>query len=213
MYRTGDLARYLPDGNIEFIGRRDHQVKIRGYRIELGEIEAVLLQHEAVKATVVLVREDRAGDKQLVGYVVVKAEPPPKLEDLWNFMKEKVPAYMIPGTIIFLPSLPLNANGKIERDALPAPDHSRPTLEQHYQAPRTSTEATVASTWHEVMEIEKIGVHDNFFELGGHSLTAMRVVSRLRKIFEMEIPLILFFDDPTVAGLAEYIRERKGDNA
>lgn len=208
LYRTGDLARYLPNGDIEFIGRRDHQVKIRGYRIELGEIETALLQHEGVKEAIVLAREDPAGDKILVGYVVGKNKPVPSIEDLWNFLKQRLPGFMVPGTIIFLESLPLNSNGKVDRKALPAPDQNRPELEQEYQEPQTPTEKKLANIWCEVIEIEKIGIHDNFFELGGHSLTAMRVINRLRNAFGRDIPLLVLFDNPTIAKLSAQIQKQ-----
>jgi acyl-coenzyme A synthetase/AMP-(fatty) acid ligase/acyl carrier protein len=207
IYRTGDLARYLPDGNIDFIGRRDHQVKIRGYRVELGEIEAVLLQHGGVKEAAVLAREDQPGDKRLVGYVVGRTKPPPKAEDLWIFLRQKLPVYMIPGTFMFLPELPLNKHGKIDRNSLPAPDQSRPVLEQRYRAPESSCEKAVAEIWRYVMGIDKVGIHDNFFELGGHSLTATRVISRLRNVFDIDIPLSILFDHPTVSGLVEHIEK------
>jgi acyl-coenzyme A synthetase/AMP-(fatty) acid ligase len=205
LYRTGDLVRYLPDGNIEFLGRRDLQVKIRGFRIELGEIEAALQQHAGVKDAVVLAREDQPGDKRLIGYVVGKNDLTPTLNGLWLFLKEKLPGYMVPGAFVFLPNLPLNANGKVDRHALPAPDQSRPELEQRYESPRTSTEETVAWIWRSVLKLEQVGIHDNFFELGGHSLVATQIISRLRAALQMDVPLRILFDNPTVAELAECI--------
>lgn len=209
LYRTGDLARYLPDGNIEFSGRRDHQVKIRGYRVELGEIEAALQGHDGVREAVVLAREDQAGDKELVGYVVGKAEALFQVEDLWNFLKEKLPGYMVPGKILFLPAIPLTANGKVDRGALPAPDQVRPSLEQDYQAPQTSNEKMVAGIWCDVLKIEKAGLQDNFLELGGHSLTAIRVIAKLRVAFDLAIPLRVLFENPTIAGMADYIKRQR----
>jgi amino acid adenylation domain-containing protein len=205
LYRTGDLVRYLPGGNIEFIGRRDHQVKIRGFRIELGEIEATLLQHAGVKDAVVLAREDQLGDKRLIGYVTAKTEPAPTLNDLWLYLKDKLPGYMVPGAFVFLSSMPLNTNGKVDRHALPAQDIGRPELEQQYEAPRTPTEEIVTQVWRNVLKLEQIGVQDNFFELGGHSLVATQIISRLRNVFYLDIPLRILFDNPTVAGLSECI--------
>jgi acyl-coenzyme A synthetase/AMP-(fatty) acid ligase/acyl carrier protein len=206
VYRTGDFVRYLPDGNIEFQGRRDQQVKLRGFRIELGEIEAVLQQHAAVQEAAVLVREDRPGDQRLVAYVVNKHDPGPGTEDLWEFLKQKLPGHMVPGTFIFLPALPRNANGKLNRRGLPSPGEDRPALEQYYEPPRTPLEDAVAQIWRSVLKLEQVGVHDNFFELGGHSLTAMQVISRLRTAYSINISWSTLFDHPTAAGLAESIQ-------
>jgi amino acid adenylation domain-containing protein len=213
MYKTGDLARYRPDGNIEFLGRADHQVKIRGFRIELGEIEAALGQHPAVREAVVMAREDAAGDpsasllteKRLVAYVVAEREPLPTTTDLRNFLKEKLPEYMVPAVFVLLDALPLMPNGKIDRRALPAPDRSRPELDGAFVAPRTPTEELLAEIWAQLLNIERVGIHDNFFDLGGHSLLATQLVSRMRESFQVEIPLRRLFEVPTVAGLAESI--------
>jgi amino acid adenylation domain-containing protein len=221
MYKTGDLARYRPDGNIEFLGRADHQVKIRGFRIELGEIEAALGQHPSVREAVVLAREDTPGDpstslrtdpsaslragKRLVAYVVAEREPLPTTTDLRNFLKAKLPEYMVPAVFVLLEALPLMPNGKIDRRALPSPDRSRPELDKVFVAPRTPTEELLAEIWAQLLDIERVGVHDNFFDLGGHSLLATQVVSRIRETFQVEIPLRRLFEVPTVAGLAESI--------
>jgi len=205
MYRTGDLARYRPDGNIEFLGRADHQVKIRGFRIELGEIEAALGQHPAVRETVVLAREDAPGEKRLVAYVVAEREPLPTTTDLRNFLKEKLPEYMLPKVFVLLEALPLMPNGKIDRRALPSPDRSRPELDKAFVAPRTPAEKLLAEIWAQLLDIERVGIHDNFFDLGGHSLLATQLVSRMRETFQVEIPLRRLFEAPTVAGLAESI--------
>jgi amino acid adenylation domain-containing protein len=213
MYKTGDLARYRPDGNIEFLGRADHQVKIRGFRIELGEIEAALGQHPAVREAVVLAREDAAGDpsasprteKRLVAYVVAEREPLPTTTDLRNFLKEKLPEYMVPAVFVLLEALPLMPNGKIDRRALPSPDRSRPELDKAFVAPRTPTEELLAEIWAQLLDLERVGIHDNFFDLGGHSLLATQLVSRMRETFQVEIPLRHLFEVPTVAGLAESI--------
>jgi acyl-coenzyme A synthetase/AMP-(fatty) acid ligase/acyl carrier protein len=208
LYRTGDLARYLPDGNIEFLGRIDHQIKLRGFRIELGEIEAVLSSYDGVADTVVLAREDVAGDKQLVAYIVSNKEGAPTTQDLRNYLKQKLPGYMVPSAFVFLESLPVTPNGKVDRIALPLPDQSRPELEENYVAPRTSIEEALAGIWAEILKLERVGIHDNFFDLGGHSLLATQVISRVRRAFQVEIPLRAMFEKPTVEELAIAIMER-----
>ncbi|HME63255.1 MAG TPA: condensation domain-containing protein, partial [Candidatus Binatia bacterium] len=215
LYRTGDLARHLADGNIEFLGRIDHQVKVRGYRIELGEIEFVLAQHPAVREAVVLAREDdvagfsasRPEGKRLVAYVVVRQGAAPTINEVRSFLKEKLPEYMIPSAFVFVAALPLTANGKIDRKALPAPDQRRPEGQEGHAAPRTHVEEVIAEIWAGVLNLDKVGIQDNFFELGGHSLLATQVISRLCDVFKVDIPLRAFFDSPTVAGLAERIEE------
>ncbi len=207
IYKTGDLARYLPDGNIDFLGRTDHQVKIRGYRIELGEIEAVLAQHQAVQSSVVVVREDAPGDKRLVSYVIGRPEESFDAAEARKYLKQKLPEYMIPSALVLLDELPLTANGKVDRKALPAPDQTRRQWEGTYQAPRTPTEETLVAIWGEVLKLAKIGIHDNFFELGGHSLLATQIVSRMRRAFSIELPLRRLFESPTVAELAVIITE------
>src|SRR5437867_4503115 len=170
LYKTGDLARYLPDGNIEFLGRFDNLVKIRGFRIELGEIESVLSQHPAVQGTVVLARADvpeeqQAAqnlklDKRLLAYVVANQGFAPTINELRSFLKEKLPEYMVPSAFVFLDTLPLTPNGKIDRKALPTPDQSRPELDQSFVAPRTPVEETIVEIWAEVLKVEKVGIHD-----------------------------------------------------
>jgi surfactin family lipopeptide synthetase A len=211
VYKTGDLCRFLPDGNIDFIGRFDYQVKIRGFRIELGEIETVLKQHSDVKNTVVLAREDRPGDKRLVAYVVQKQGTVLTIHELHNFLKEKLPNYMVPSNFVFLDALPLTPNGKVDRNALPVPDTTRPDLEETYMAPRTPVEKTLSEIWAEVLGLEKMGIHDNFFELGGHSLLATRVVSRLRNAFRVELLLRSFFESPTIAEMALVITQKQAE--
>jgi amino acid adenylation domain-containing protein len=203
LYRAGDLARRLSDGNIEFLGRIDHQVKVRGYRIEPGEIEAALRGHPQVSEAVVLAREDPPGNKRLVGYVVSRERA--GIGDLRNFLSHKLPDYMVPSAFVFMESLPLTSNGKIDRGALPVPEQVRPELESAFVAPRTPTERALAKTWAEILKLERIGIGDNFFELGGHSLLATQVISRVRDAFEIELPLRSLFENPTVAGLAQRI--------
>jgi amino acid adenylation domain-containing protein len=212
LYKTGDLARYLPDGNIEFLGRTDHQVKIRGFRIELGEIEAVLAQHPAVREAVVQAREESENqkskienlrsDKRLVAYVVSREGTSPTVNELRSFIKEKLPEYMIPSVFVFLDSLPLTANRKVDRKALPEPNQARPDLEATFVSPRTPAEDVVAQIWSEVLAVKHVGIHDNFFDLGGHSLLAMQLIWRLRKAFDVEMPLRILFENPTVAEFA-----------
>jgi amino acid adenylation domain-containing protein len=205
LYKTGDLARYLPDGAIEFLGRADNQVKIRGYRIELGEIESALGEHPLVRHATVLAREDGRGDKKLVAYVVPQEFSAPTTSELTAFLKQKLPQQMIPSAFLLLDALPLMANGKIDRRALPAPNQSRPELEQSYQAPRTPVEQAVAEIWAEVLKVKEIGVHDNFFDLGGHSLLATQVISRVRGGFQVNMPLRTLFEMPTIAELSNAI--------
>ncbi|MBD1924293.1 amino acid adenylation domain-containing protein [Microcoleus sp. FACHB-831] len=203
LYKTGDLARYLPDGTIEFFGRIDHQVKIRGFRIELGEIEALLTHHPEVQQAVV-VAIDHPGDKRLVAYIVTNGEALPA-NSLRQFLKEKLPEYMIPSAFVLLEALPLTPNGKIDRRALPAPENNNLELDNNFIAPRTEVEEIIANIWTEVLGVRQVGIHDNFFELGGHSLLATQVISHLRATFEVELPLRCLFESPTVAGLSEYI--------
>ncbi|MEH1969388.1 non-ribosomal peptide synthetase [Nostoc sp.] len=210
LYKTGDLAHYLPDGNIEFLGRVDNQVKIRGFRIELSEIEAVLSQHLAVRETVVIAREDVPDDKYLVAYIVPNQEQILTQDVqsfaslLRQFLKEKLPEYMVPRAYVILKSLPLTPNGKVDRRALPTPDTI--TLNhQDYVAPRSQVEELLAQIWAKVLGKEQVGVHDNFFELGGHSLLATQLTSRIRDTFQIDLPVRNLFEAPTVEQLAKYI--------
>jgi amino acid adenylation domain-containing protein len=203
LYKTGDLARYLLDGTIEFLGRLDHQVKIRGYRIELGEIEATLERHPAIRQAVVLARLDPAGDRRLVAYCVPHRASPPDIQGLRSFLQMTLPDYMLPAAFVMLDALPLTPSGKVDRQALPAPDQARPVWFEAFVAPRTPTEEILAGIWASVLGIEAVGIHDNFFALGGHSLSALQVLSRLRRVFQVEVPLRALFEAPTVAGLAQ----------
>jgi amino acid adenylation domain-containing protein len=211
LYRTGDLARYLPNGELEYLGRIDQQVKIRGFRIELGEIEGLLAQHPAVWESVVVVREDEPGDKRLVAYVVSQVAQAPTRAELRSFLKEKLPDYMIPNAIVILESLPLTSNGKIDRRSLPIPE-SRAGIEESLVAPRTPVEEKLAQIWAKVLRVEQVGIHDNFFELGGHSLLATQLVSRIRTSFKVELPLRSLFAAPTVAELAPSIQQLQQQN-
>jgi amino acid adenylation domain-containing protein len=205
LYRSGDLARYLPNGELEYLGRIDHQVKIRGFRIELGEIEAALSQHPGVRETVVVVQEKAASDKCLVAYVALHPEQTATITELRRFLEGKLPNYMIPSAFVMLETLPLTPNGKVDRRSLPAPDLTQLQPHATFIAPSTPTEEMLAGIWAEILGVEKVGTHDNFFELGGHSLLATRVISQLRKVFQVELPLSRLFEAPTVSTLAEYI--------
>ena len=211
LYRSGDLARYLPDGNIEFLGRVDNQVKIRGYRIELGEVEAVLSLHPAVLEAVVVAQDD-APDRRLVAYVVHGRGSNISVSALRSFLKQKLPEYMIPSVFVMMDALPLTLNGKIDRSALASADQSRPELERPYIAPRTPTEELLAAIWAEVLKVENIGVHDNFFDLGGHSLLATQVISRVRTAYQTDVALRALFDMPTIAELANAIVAQKASS-
>ena len=206
LYKTGDLARFLSDGSIEFLGRIDHQVKIRGFRIELGEVGSVLHQHPAVKDVVVIAGEDTAGDKRLEAYYVgVARKGDLKSEELREFLQQKLPDYMVPSVFVKLEQLPLDPNGKVDRQALPAPDKTGFDVQSSFVAPRTLAEEILAGIWCDVLGIERVGVYDNFFDLGGHSLLATRIVSRIRKEFQVEVPLRDLFENPTVKGLSQLI--------
>ncbi|MBD0308416.1 MAG: amino acid adenylation domain-containing protein, partial [Microcoleus sp. T1-bin1] len=211
LYKTGDLARYLPDGNIEFIGRIDGQVKIRGFRIELGEIEAVLGQHPDIAQAVVVAREDEMAQKRLVAYLISEQKQAPTHKEIRNFLTSKLPEYMVPSAFVILKSFPLTSNGKVDRRALPAPDEMRPELTENFVAPRTNIEEVLAAIWAEVLKIEKVGIYDNFFELGGHSLLATQVISRVRQAFQVELPLHRLFESATFADFAVAIAQKQAE--
>ncbi|HTQ78991.1 MAG TPA: amino acid adenylation domain-containing protein, partial [Thermoanaerobaculia bacterium] len=215
MYRTADLVRYLPDGDLDFLGRLDHQVKVRGLRIELGEIESVLGQHPGVREAAVLAREareDRPGDKRLAAYVTPAALPGPTAEELRGFLAERLPAYMVPADWVLLPELPLTANGKVDRRALPAPEVAGG--EELYVPPQGPLEEALAAIWQEVLGRERIGAQDDFFAFGGHSLLATQVISRVRSSLGVDLPLRALFESPTVAALAaEVARARSAAEA
>jgi amino acid adenylation domain-containing protein len=209
LYRTGDLARYRCDGIIEYLGRVDQQVKIRGFRIELGEIEAALLRHGDIAEAVVLARQDVPGDIRLVAYLVPEQDQAPAANDVRTFLRELLPEYMVPTAFVTLRAFPLTPNGKINREALPAPTSSSVNLEGTYVAPRTVLEEVIAAIWVEILGLKRVGVHDNFFEVGGHSLLAMQVISRIREEFQIELPVRSFFDGMTVERLAAGVLERE----
>ncbi|QSJ14566.1 amino acid adenylation domain-containing protein [Nostoc sp. UHCC 0702] len=209
LYKTGDLVRYLPNGEIEILGRVDYQVKIRGFRIELGEIEARLNQHPDVSEAVVKVWEDEQGDKRLVGYVSSQSKPQLTGTQLRSFLKEQLPEYMIPSAFVILEALPLTPNGKIDRRALPKPEKFRPELAANYVIPQTEVEQTIANIWQKALNLENIGIHDNFFEIGGHSLLMIKVHSELREIFKTDLAMLDLFRYPTISYLADFLSQLK----
>jgi amino acid adenylation domain-containing protein len=211
LYRTGDQVRFRPDGELEYLGRVDGQVKLRGFRVEPGEIEAALREIAGVSEAVVRAREDAPGQARLVGYVVPDPARPPSVSDLRRLLKEKLPEYMVPSTFVLLDALPRTRSGKLDAASLPAPEPARPELDNTYCEPRTPTEETLAEIWRTVLRLDRVGVHDNFFELGGHSLLATQVISRVRDVFHVDVPLRDLFVNPTVAGLALAIAERQSE--
>ena len=205
IYRTGDLGRMAPDGCLFHLGREDFQVKVRGYRVEVSEIEMALLEHAAIREAAVVGREIQSGDRQLVAYFVPTEQPAATVTELRNFLKDRLPDYMIPSAFVMLPALPLTPNGKVDRLALPAPEDTRPELDTAFAAPRTPIEEELAGIWAEVLSLDRVGIYDNFFDLGGHSLAATRVVSQVLKKFQIEIPFESLFQSPTIAEMAEVI--------
>jgi amino acid adenylation domain-containing protein len=210
LYRTGDSGRYLPDGQIEFLGRTDSQVKIRGFRIELGEIEAVLRQHEGVREAVVVNRQEPEQESRLVAYVIPSGETLAAAQ-LRGFIRERLPDYMTPAHFVMLAEFPLNTSGKIDRQRLPAPEQHRPELQPNYVAPRTEAERQLVDIWKEVLGVEQLGIHDNFFELGGHSLMVAQVISRVAEVLQVELPVRALFESPTVAELSVAVSQQAGE--
>jgi amino acid adenylation domain-containing protein len=205
MYRTGDLVRWRPDGELEYIGRVDDQIKLRGYRIELGEIENVLLARPEISAACVLLREDRPGDKRLVGYLAGSGNGQLDLPALRTTLAETLPSYMVPSAFVTLPALPLTPNGKIDRRALPVPDATAAGSDTPRRAPANAREDVLCTLFADVLGIPAVGTDENFFDLGGHSLLATRLASRIRTTLEAEVPVRTIFENPTVASLAAAI--------
>jgi acyl-coenzyme A synthetase/AMP-(fatty) acid ligase/acyl carrier protein len=202
LYRTGDQVRYLANGRVQFLGRIDDQVKMRGFRIELREIERAILRHESVEQAAVVVREDAPGAQRLVAYVVGKEKDWSGADELRAFLKEGLPSYMLPSAFVRMDSLPLTANGKLNRKALPAPENPHSNV---YIAPENETQERLAKMWAELLAAEKVGITDNFFELGGHSLMVVQVVSRVREEFGVELAVRTLFELPTVKTLSEHV--------
>ncbi|MEP6706031.1 MAG: amino acid adenylation domain-containing protein [Pyrinomonadaceae bacterium] len=204
LYKTGDLVRYRDDGNIEFLGRLDDQVKIRGYRIELGEIESALIQHQNVRDCVAVAREDMPGDRRLVAYVVPTSDEPLRINKLRDFLKDKLPDYMIPSCFVMVNALPVTLNGKVDRKTLPPPDRERPDLESGFTEARTSKEKVLVQIWADVLKLERVGVNDNFFDLGGDSILGTQILARATKAGLRMTPKQLF-QYQTIAGLSRAI--------
>jgi len=213
MYRTGDLARHQPDGSVEFLGRIDHQVKIRGYRIELGEIESVLRKHSSVRDAVVILREDTPGDKRLVAYVVPEVGQSPSPAELRAYAKERLPEFMVPSTAVVLAAFPQTPNRKIDRKALPAPDHAAAPRESAYVSPQNEIEARIAKIWQDVLKLPQVGVEDNFFDLGGHSLLIVQVLAKVRESTGKHLPMTDLFRFPTIRTLAAHLASGGDDEA
>lgn len=205
LYKTGDLARYLNDGNIEFIGRIDHQVKLRGFRIELGEIAAVLKQHSLVQEAVAITYEDVSSDVYLVAYLVLRSQTELTTSDWRQFLKAKLPAYMVPAVFVVLENIPLTPNGKIDHFALPKPDRNQSNIHQNYVPPQTFTEKVIADIWAKVLNLEKVSLYDNFFDLGGNSLLTIPVCSQMQFALNRNISVVDLFTYPTVSAFAEYL--------
>jgi non-ribosomal peptide synthetase component F len=205
LYRTGDVGRYDEAGRIEYVGRADRQVKVRGYRIELGEIEAALRAHAGVREVVVVVREAAGGDKRLIAYAVREEGAAVAENELREYLKDSLPEYMVPAAFVLLESLPLTANGKVDHKSLPDPAQEGRKAGSAYVAPRTPVEELLSSLWGSLLALKQVGVHDNFFDAGGHSLLAVQLISRIKDVFKVELPLRLVFEYPTVAGLAERV--------
>ena len=222
LYRTGDLARYLPDGNLEFLGRLDFQVKVRGFRIELGEIEAALRQHPAIREAVVVAHEvegpmeDRGRpsgqsprDTRLVAYVAADSTQLPSSHDLRDWLRQQLPDYMVPAAILRLDQLPFTPSGKLDRNALPLPDLSHVELEVNYVPPRSVVEQVLCHIWAETLRLERVGVHTNFFELGGDSLIAMWLLAHIERTFLVRLPLQTMFEAPTIAQVAQLLVQQE----
>jgi thioesterase domain-containing protein/acyl carrier protein len=209
LYRTGDLARFLPDGNVEFLGRNDNQVKIRGYRIELGEIEAVLKEQPEIKQAVVIAREDRPGDKRLVAYLVAAASTVPTTLELRTRLKRQLPDYMAPTAYVFLDQIPISSNGKIDRKALPLAAETQVLQADTYIAPQSHLEKTLVGIWAEVLGVQQVGLDGDFFDLGGHSLVGVRLLAKIKKIYQVNLELAVLFEARTVRQLADVIRKLK----
>lgn len=206
LYRTGDQVRWRADGNLEFLGRIDQQIKIRGYRIELGEIESVLREHSRVQQAVVIVQEDSLGEKRLIAYVVPRCDDGQARcsgEEYESYLKRRLPGYMVPRQYVEIESVPLTANGKIDRKRLPRQELQ--DTRKKYVQPRNAVEETLCKVWAEVLEQEQIGIHDNFFEIGGHSLLAGRVIVRIRRQFQIDLPLRSIFEAPSISLLASVV--------
>jgi amino acid adenylation domain-containing protein len=204
IYKSGDLGRLRADGMLEYMGRNDDQVKIRGFRVELGEIDAQLAKHEQIREAVVLAREDTPGEKRLVAYVTGCGGDGPRADDLREYLRQRLPDYMVPSAFVVVDKFPLTSNGKLDRRALPAPDLDAFARGQ-YEAPRGEVEEVLADIWRDLLRVERVGRRDSFFDLGGHSLLATRVISRISHVLDVDLPLQIMFEKPTIEGLGNRI--------
>lgn len=205
MYKTGDLGRWMPDGEIEFIGRKDEQVKIRGFRIEPGEIEAILQQHADVDSAVVIARTDASGDKKLLAYIVPVQTGSRNISRIRQHLAAQLPEYMVPSSFIWLDKLPTTTNGKTDKKALPAPDRKRPELSELYKAPKSAEEKQIAAIWASTLDLEQVGVNDNFFELGGNSLLAIRTISAMQSKHQLNLAITKLYQYPTISQIIKYL--------
>ncbi|MEA2176605.1 MAG: hypothetical protein QOD00_4197 [Blastocatellia bacterium] len=212
LYKSGDLARYLPDGEIEFLGRNDQQVKIKGFRIELGEIELALMRHPAIREAVVLARESRTGERRLVAYLALRRAASLSTNEARDFLKEYLPDYMMPAAFLFLEALPLTPSGKVDRRALPAPGPERPRMGQDYVAPRTPEEMLLANIWAQVLQLDHIGIHDNYFALGGDSIRSIQILAQAEEQ-GLSLSLPQLFRHQTIHELAQQLGAARGDHA
>jgi len=209
MYKTGDLARFLPDGNIVFLGRVDDQVKIRGFRIEIEEIESVLRKHTLVHEAIVLTREEETTQKHLVAYIKTDSKPTLSTIEIRKYLHHRLPDYMLPSTYVFLDKLPLTPSGKVDRNALPAPDQSERVVESVYIEPGNDLEIQLVQIWEKVFNFGPIGVRDNFFELGGDSLLAVSLFLEIENKLGVRLPLVTLFQAPTIAQFAVQIQKEQ----
>jgi aryl carrier-like protein len=205
MYRTGDEGRWSREGEVEYIGRRDGQVKVRGMRIELGEIEAVMEEQEGVAEAVVVVREEVAGDQRLIAYLVAAGAATLRTDEVREYVRGRLPEYMVPQACVVLERMPLTASGKVDRGRLPGVGVERPELREEYVGPRSELEEGIARVWGAVLGVERVGVRDNFFDVGGHSLLMVEVQGRLRGEVGREVTLIELFQYPTIDTLTKYL--------
>jgi amino acid adenylation domain-containing protein len=206
LYRTGDLVRWQSDGNIEFLSRVDHQVKVRGYRVEPGEVESALTLHPDVRNAVVVVRSDTWGHERLVGYVVPRDGRLPATGDVREFLRDRLPEYMVPSALMMLPELPRTPHGKVDRGALPSGPNDQLEAKPETIAPRDEVEARLMTIWEATLGVRGVGLQDSFFDLGGHSLLAVSLFSQIERTFGQRIPLVALFEAPTIEGLAAILR-------
>ncbi|HYP26892.1 MAG TPA: amino acid adenylation domain-containing protein [Blastocatellia bacterium] len=213
LYKTGDLARYLPNGELEYLGRTDQQVKVRGYRIELGEIEAAMMEHDAIRESVVTAHEEAGGEKRLIAYLVARGEGQLTGSEMRAYLKEKLPDHMVPAAFVMMEAFPLTANGKVDRRALPLPGGERPALESPYVEPHTETEKVIAAVWRQVLHVEKVGRDDNFFDLGGDSFLMAQACGKLREALDRDISMVEVFTYTSVGSLAIYLTRAEVESA